>query len=75
MTRLIEQTAVLAICVIYFWVIGNEWYSMALSGYIICVLTTVISLIFPESPRMLLVQGKADEFKKAIDMLARWNGS
>ena len=29
---------------------------------------------FPESPRLLLAQGKADEFKKALDMLARWNG-
>ena len=59
--------------VLYFWVIGNSWFTMAFSGYVLCVATMICSMPVPESPRLLLAHGKEKEFKAAIDMLARWN--
>ena len=72
--RLIEQTAVLCINVLYFWLIGNSWFTMAFCGYILCVVSMLCTLPFPDSPRLLLAHGKEKEFKEAFDMLARWNG-
>ena len=73
MVRLIEQTAVLCICVLYFWLIGNSWFAMAFSGYIWCITSLLLVLPFPESPRLLLAHGKALEFREAFDTLASWN--
>ena len=53
--------------------IGNSWFTMAFTGYLWCVISMILVLPFPESPRLLLAQGKLQEFKKALDMLASWN--
>jgi p-aminobenzoyl-glutamate transporter AbgT len=63
----------LLVHVIYFWQIGNSWFNMALSGFIYCVISFIITLFVPESPRLLLANGKCDEFKAAMNTLARWN--
>ena len=47
---------------------------MIVTGYVMCMVSTSLALPFPESPRWLLSVGKTEEFKKAIDMMARWNG-
>ena len=47
---------------------------MIITGYIITLITTMLVMPLPESPRFLLSLGKADEFKKALDKMARWNG-
>ena len=53
--------------------IGNSWATIAFIGLILCVATTICSIPIPDSPRLLLAQGKEIEFKKAIDRLASWN--
>ena len=47
---------------------------MIITGYIITLITTMLVMPLPESPRFLLSLGKAEEFKQALDKMARWNG-
>ena len=47
---------------------------MLLVGYVICQITTVLVLPFPDSPRLLLAKGKIEEFKKAMNFFVKWNG-
>ena len=42
-------------------------------GYIISIVTTMMILPFPESPRLLLSQGREEELKAAIDFFASSN--
>ena len=47
---------------------------MVITGYIITLITTTLVMPLPESPRFLLSLGKAEEFKQALDVMAKWNG-
>ena len=38
-----------------------------------CLVSAFMILPIPESPRLLLALGKADQLKSAINVLARWN--
>ena len=73
-TRLMEQAIVFCFCIAFYWAIGSNASTMVLIGYVMCLVSTILTLPFPESPRFLLSVGKTEEFKKAIDMMARWNG-
>ena len=55
---------------IYYWQIGNSWFSMAFSGFLYCVISFIITIFVPESPRLLLASGKGEEFKAAMNTLA-----
>ena len=46
---------------------------MAFSGFIHCVISFFITIFVPESPRLLLASGKSEEFKAAMNTLAKWN--
>ena len=72
--RLMEQALVHCFCISFYWAIGSHSSTMLVTGYVMCLVSTILTLPFPESPRFLLSVGKTEEFKKAIDMMARWNG-
>ena len=42
-------------------------------GYIISIVSTIMIMPFPESPRLLLSQGREQELKAAIDFFASHN--
>jgi len=69
----VEGSLIYMLCTIYFWKISKDWFNFVLIGYILCILTTGLSLIVPESPRLLLAQGRIEEFKKALDFVAKVN--
>lgn len=71
--RLIEQASIFTLVTLYFWLFGNEWVKVGYVGMGFCVLSMAATYFVPESPRLLLAQGKLDEFKRAIETLARWN--
>ena len=72
--RLMEQAIVFCFVIVFYWFIGRDSNYMVMAGYVTCLISTILSLPLPESPRFLLSIGKTEEFKKAIDMMARWNG-
>jgi len=57
----------------YFWQIGRASFNFLLVGYVICIVTGIMGLIIPESPRFLLAHGKFEEAKKALDFIAKLN--
>ena len=57
----------------YFWKLGRDWFDIVLVGYPTCLLTTVMAFFVPESPRILFVQGRIEEAKRAFDFMARLN--
>ena len=42
-------------------------------GFTICTVCALITIPFPESPRLLLARERYDEFRTSIDTIARWN--
>ena len=43
-------------------------------GATLSLITVLMTVFIPESPRLLLAQGKFEEAKACFDLLARWNG-
>ena len=68
-----EGSLIYMACTIYFWKVSRDWFNFQLVGYILCLLTTALSFFMPESPRFLLAHGRIEEFKKAIDLVAKIN--
>lgn len=62
------------ICILYYWLIGNNWFPLTATGCIISAVTALMTLPLPESPRLLLAQGRLEEAKACFDLIARWNG-
>ena len=56
--RLIEQATITVFFTFHFWFMGNDTMTTLSIGYVISVVTTVMILPFPESPRLLLSQGR-----------------
>ena len=59
--------------IIFYWTVSRNTLYVLFTGYVICLLSTLLSLVFPESPRLLLSQGKKNEFKQALNTMAKWN--
>ena len=71
--RSLEQALTFCLCIVFYWFVSNKSVYMLTVGYIICLVSTIISLPIPESPRLLLSKGDTEGFKKAMDMMARCN--
>lgn len=71
--RIMEQASIFTLIVLYFWLIGNSWLTVGTIGLVYCLVSMLATFVVPESPRLLLAQGKVDRFKQAIDKLAWWN--
>ena len=69
-----EQCVIYCFCIFYFWFFGDNWFLLALAGFLMSLVTTLMTLFVPESPRLLMAHGKLEETKSAIDTLAWWNG-
>ena len=59
--------------ILHYWFIESDTVTTLSIGYLICIVTTVMILPFPESPRLLLAQGREQELKAAIDFFAKRN--
>ena len=62
------------ICIIIYWTISRDTKYVIYTAFTLCLVSMALALPFPESPRLLLSQGKTQEFKEALDMMAKWNG-
>jgi len=60
-------------CTLYFWKLGKDWFNFVAVGYVICIVTLILSFFVPESPRALFTLGKIEEGKKALDFIAKVN--
>ena len=61
------------VATIYFWKISKQWFWYCLIGYIWNVISVVLLVWMPESPRYLVSVGKLNEAKKAFATIAWWN--
>ena len=68
-----ETSLIYIMCTIYFWKLGKDWFNFLFLGYLICILTLILSCFVPESPRALFYLGKIEEGKKALDFIAKVN--
>ena len=48
-------------CVIFYWVVSDETMYVSGFGYVLCLVTTGLAFVVPESPRLLVAQGKTAE--------------
>lgn len=46
---------------------------MSALGCFLCIVTTIAAVFIPESPRLLVAQGKVEEVQKSINFMARVN--
>ena len=68
------QEALIYVCAtIYFWQISKHWFWLVLIGYIWNVLSIVLLVWLPESPRYLVSRGRLDEARDAFAKIAWWN--
>ena len=67
---MIEQASVFMMCICYYWFIGNQAIHLVIAGYALCLVTTVMAIPLPESPRLLLAYGRVGEMRKAVEWLA-----
>ena len=58
--RLGDSSVLVIFCTLYFWQIGNETYTIALIGYVMCLISFIFILPMPDSPRLLLATGKTE---------------
>jgi len=49
-----EQAAIMIFFILYYWFMGKQSSTMLTIGYVFCLLSTLLILAFPESPRLLL---------------------
>ena len=54
MLRFVEQAIITIYFILHYWFIGSDTVTTLSIGYLICIVTTVMILPFPESPRLLL---------------------
>ena len=55
--------------------ISHEWFWLCGFFTILTYMGTVVSLICPESPRWLLVNGRSKEAIEALNTIAEFNGN
>ena len=58
----------------YFWKISVHWYPFVLIGFIWQVISLLLTLLTPESPRWLVNRKRVDEAKSTFQRIAKWNG-
>ena len=72
-TMFVECALIYVACTLYFWIISKDWFSFVLIGYILCILTTLVTFLVPESPRLLFSLGHIEQGKATLDRIAWYN--
>ena len=55
---------------LYFWFWGNDTMNVSILAYTLGAISVLLTLIVPESPRLLAAKGRVDEFQKALNRMA-----
>ena len=68
-----QEALIYVFATIYFWKISRHWFWYCLVGYVWQVISVVLLLFMPESPRWLVSVGRLSEAKAAFETIAKWN--
>ena len=60
---------------LYFWVISNRWFPLALFGYLLQCLSVIFVWWLPESPKLLVELNRFDEAEAAMVKIASIGGT
>ena len=58
----------------YFWKISTNWEPIFYCGYGVCIMSIILGMVLPESPRLLIALGKLEEAEKSFKRIAKLNG-
>lgn len=64
----------MAVVAIYFMWISHDWFWLCAFSTLLTYAATVVSLICPESPRWLLVNGRSKKAIASLNTIAQFNG-
>ena len=69
----VQEVMIYFMGTLYFWKICQCWFYFPLVGYAWQVISVIIMIWLPESPRYLVCVGKLDEAKKVFQIIAWFN--
>ena len=67
------QSLVYVCYTIFFWLFSNETVYVSALGCVICIITTILACMIPESPRLLCAKGRVADLQKSINTMAWFN--
>ena len=69
----VMDSFIYVVAILYFWTISIDWFWYCLIGFVWQLVSLVLLLWVPESPRYLIKAGKFEKAKKAFKQIAKIN--
>ena len=69
----VQEAMIYVLATLYFWKISQHWFPFTFIGYCWNVISIVLQIWVPESPRWLISAGRIDEARKAFEVIAMFN--
>ena len=69
----IQEVSIYMLAVIYYWQFNASWFWFVLIGVVFQVISIIMLLFMPESPRYLVTAGRYEEARKAFETIAKYN--